>query len=69
MHRRRVHRRRVTVGAAAAFAICAAFAAQPTSLRADWGERHTQLHSLWVPGSAIPMSAYDPDRLLLRPPR
>jgi hypothetical protein len=68
MHRR-VHRRRVTVGAAAAFAICAAFAAQPTSLRADWGEQRAQLRSLWVPGSASPMSAYDPDRLLLTPPR
>jgi hypothetical protein len=69
MHRRRVHSRSVTVGAAAAFAICAAFAAQPTSLRADWGGQRTQLHSLWVPGSATPMSAYDPDRLVLMPPR
>ena len=34
-----MYRRKVTVIAAAAvFAIGAAFAAQPTSLRADWGE-------------------------------
>lgn len=69
MYRRPVHRRRVTVGAVAAVAICAAFAAQPTSLRADWGKLGTQQHSLWVPGSASPMSAYDSGRLLLLPPR
>ena len=33
-----MYRRKVMVTAAAVFAIGVAFAAQPTSLRADWGE-------------------------------
>jgi hypothetical protein len=64
-----MHRRRVTVAAAAAFAICAAFAAQPTSLRADWGQGRVQQRSPWIPGSASPMSAHEPYEPLLAPPR
>jgi hypothetical protein len=64
-----MHRRRATVAAAAVFAVGAAFAAQPTSLRADWGEHLQQEPTLWVPGSLRPMSAHDPNDALLAPPR
>jgi len=45
------------VAVAAVFAIGAAFAAQPTSLQADWGQAAVQ-RSPWIPGSASPMSAH-----------
>jgi hypothetical protein len=64
-----MHHRRVTVAAAAIFAVCAAFAAQPTSLRADWGQGRVQQRSPWVPGSASPMSAHEPFESMLAPPR
>jgi hypothetical protein len=64
-----MHRRRATVTAAALFAIGAAFAAQPTSLHADWGERLQQEPTLWAPGSLRPMSAHDPNDVILAPPR
>lgn len=64
-----MHRRKITVAAAAAFAIGAAFAAQPTSLRADWGKGLVQQRLPWSPGTASPMSAYDPNEALLAPPR
>jgi hypothetical protein len=65
-----MHRRRVTVTAAAVFAIGAAFAAEPTSLRADWGWEPTQQRMPWIPGTASPMSAHDPySALLTQPPR
>jgi hypothetical protein len=63
-----MHRRRITVAVAAVFAIGAAFAAQPTSLQADWGQAAVQ-RSLWIPGSASPMSAHEPYESLLAPPR
>jgi hypothetical protein len=64
-----MHPRKVTVTAAAAFAICAAFAAQPTSLRADWGGALVQQQMPWSPGSVSPMSSHDPNESLLIPPR
>jgi hypothetical protein len=65
-----MHRRRVTVAAAAVFAIGAAFAAQPTSLRADWGRELTQQRMPWIPGTARTMLADDPyGALLTQPPR
>jgi hypothetical protein len=64
-----MHQRRVTVAAAAIFAIGAAFAAQPTSLQADWGDGFMQQQMPWSPGSLSPMSAHDPNALLLAPPR
>jgi hypothetical protein len=64
-----MHHRRVTVAAAAIFAIGAAFAAQPTSLRADWGAGFGQHELPWSPGTASLMSAHDPDESLLTPPR
>ena len=64
-----MHRRRATVAAAAIFAIGAAFAAQPTSLRADWGVRLLLERPLWVPGNLRPMSAWDPNDAMPAPPR
>jgi hypothetical protein len=64
-----MHRRRAAVAAAAIFAIGAAFAAQPTSLREDWGARLQQEPALWVPGTLRPMSASDPNDVILAPPR
>jgi hypothetical protein len=64
-----MHRRRITVAAAAVFAVGAAFAAQPTSLRADWGENLQQGPSLWTPGSSRPLSAHESNDTLLAPPR
>jgi hypothetical protein len=64
-----MYRRRVTMTAAAVFAIGAAFAAQPTSLRADWGEREPRQRASWVPGANALMSAYEPGTPVLRPPR
>jgi hypothetical protein len=64
-----MHRRKVTVAAAAVFAIGVAFAAQPTSLRADWGKGVPKQGSPWVPGTNTLMSAHEPTLLPLTPPR
>jgi hypothetical protein len=64
-----MHRRKVTVAAAAVFAIGVAFAAQPTSLRADRGEGAPKQGSLWVPGTNTLMSAHEPNISVLTPPR
>ncbi len=64
-----MHRRRVTVAAAAVFAIGVAFAAQPTSLRADWGKSVPKQGSPWVPGTNTLMSAHEPTVSVLTPPR
>jgi hypothetical protein len=63
-----MYRRKVMVTAAAVFAIGVAFAAQPTSLRADWGEGLPQ-QSPWVPGTNMLMSAHEPGLSVLAPPR
>jgi hypothetical protein len=63
-----MYRRRVTVAAAALFAFGVAFAAQPTSLRADWSERMLRQGSPWVPGTNALMSAHEPIISVL-PPR
>ncbi len=54
---------------AALFAIGAAFAAEPTSLRADWGEGPMQQSQPWRPGTQSLMSAHDPDESLMAPPQ
>ena len=64
-----MYRRKVMLTAAALFAIGVAFAAQPTSLRADWGEQGPQTRSPWVPGTNALMSAHEPSVLILAPPR
>jgi hypothetical protein len=64
-----MYRRKVMVTTAAVFAIGVAFAAQPTSLRADWGEGVLRQKSPWVPGTNTLMSAYEPSLSVLTPPR
>jgi hypothetical protein len=64
-----MYRRKVMVTAAAVFAIGVAFAAQPTSLRADWGEDVLRQESTWVPGTNALMSAHEPSMPVLTPPR
>jgi hypothetical protein len=64
-----MHRRKVTMATAALFAIGAAFAAEPTSLRADWGEGPVQQSQPWSPGTDSLMSAHDPDESSLAPPQ
>jgi len=64
-----MYRRKVMVTAAAVFAIGVAFAAQPTSLRADWGEGVPHQVSTWVPGTNTLMSAHEPSVSVPTPPR
>lgn len=64
-----MHRRRLTMAAATVFAIGAAFAAEPTSVRADWGKASAPKQLSWTPGSRSVMSAYDPDKLMPAAPR
>jgi len=64
-----MYRRKVTVAAAAVFAIGVAFAAQPTSLRADWGQGMPREGMPWVPGTNTLMSAHEPIASVLSPPR
>jgi hypothetical protein len=63
-----MYRRKVIVTAAAIFAIGVAFAAQPTSLHADWAEATIRQGTPWVPGSDKPMSAYEPGVWVVAPP-
>jgi hypothetical protein len=52
------------------FAIGAAFAAERTSLREDWGEGPIlQNQEPWIPGTNSLMSAHDPDQQILAPPQ
>lgn len=64
-----MHRRRATLAAAAIFAIGAAFAAEPTARKADWGTEVSQQALPWSPGSGRLMSAHDPNLLIVAPPR
>jgi hypothetical protein len=64
-----MHHRKVTMATAAVFAIGAAFAAEPTSLRADWGEELIQQSQPWSPGTNSLMSAHDPDESIMAPPQ
>jgi len=64
-----MYRRKVMMTAAAVFAIGVAFAAQPTSLRADWGGGVAWQRSLWVPGTNALMSAHEQGAPVLTPPR
>ena len=63
-----MHRRKVMMTAAAVFTIGVAFAAQPTSLRADWGEGISKQRSLWVPGTNALMSAHEQVMRVPTPP-
>jgi hypothetical protein len=64
-----MYRRKVMVAAAAVFAIGVAFAAQPTSLRAEWSKSALRQEPLWVPGTNTLMSAGEMSLSALNPPR
>jgi len=64
-----MYRRKVMVTAAAVFAIGVAFAAQPTSLRADWSEGLSGQGTPWIPGTNALMSAHEASISILTPPR
>jgi len=65
-----MHRRKVMMTTAAVFAIGAAFAAQPTSVRADRPNNGVvQQRAPWVPGTNMLMSAHEPSAAPLAPPR
>jgi hypothetical protein len=64
-----MYRRKVAMAAAAVFAIGVAFAAQPTSLQADWGKGAPRQGTLWVPGTNTLMSAHEASSSALTPPR
>ncbi len=55
--------------AAAVFAIGIAFAAQPTSVRADRRSEGSQQREPWVPGTNMLMSAHEAGPPPLAPPR
>jgi hypothetical protein len=63
-----MYRRKVTLAAAAVFAIGVAFAAQPTSERAAEGSEKAQQRTPWVPGTNMLMSAHETSGALA-PPR
>jgi hypothetical protein len=65
-----MHRRKATLAVSAVFAIGAAFAAEPTSLREDRGAGPIQQSQQpWIPGTNSLMSAHDPDELISTPPQ
>lgn len=64
-----MHRRKAMMTAAAAFAIGAAFAAQPLSVHDDRHSSDQQQRTPWVPGTNMLMSAHEPDAPALAPPR
>jgi hypothetical protein len=64
-----MYSRKMIMTAAAAFAIGAAFAAQPTSVRADRRSGIVQQRAPWVPGTNMLMSAHEPSAAPLAPPR
>jgi hypothetical protein len=62
-----MYRGKVMVTAAAVFAIGAAFAAQPTSIRADRLSGEEREPTLWAPGTNGVMSSYETTTLPLAP--
>jgi hypothetical protein len=64
-----MNRRKAVVVGVAAFAIGAAFAAQPVSVRADRGSGGVNEHPTWTPGTNGVMAAYETNKLLVAPPR
>ena len=62
-----MHRQKVLWAAAAVFALGVAFAAQPTSLRANGSQDAPRLDALWVPGTNALMAAQERDRVMPPP--
>jgi hypothetical protein len=63
-----MYRRKVVVIGVAAFAIGAAFAAQPISIRADRSSPSMEPPT-WAPGTNGVMAAYETSALQVAPPR
>lgn len=64
-----MYRRKVVVMGVAAFALGAAFAAQPISNRADRGSSALMERPTWAPGTNGVMAAYETSTLPVAPPR
>ena len=64
-----MNRRKAVVVGVAAFAIGAAFAAQPVSVRADRNSGALVERPNWVPGTNGVMAAYETGALLVAPPQ
>jgi hypothetical protein len=64
-----MYHRKVMVTAVAVFAIGAAFAAQPTSVRADRRSEDVQQRVPWAPGTDGVIAAYESSSFPLAPPR
>ena len=64
-----MHRGKMTVTAVAVFAIGAAFAAQPTSVRADRRSEEMQQRSPWAPGTNGVIAVYESSTFPLAPPQ
>ena len=64
-----MYRRKVVVIGVAAFAIGAAFAAQPISIRADRSSSPAVDPPTWAPGTNGVMAAYETSALQVAPPR
>jgi hypothetical protein len=63
-----MYRGKVTMMAAAVFAIGVAFAAQPTSERADRRDSDTQERNWWIPGTNGVMAVHDSELYFAPPP-
>ena len=64
-----MHRRKAVMVGVAAFAIGAAFAAQPVSVHADWSAGERVQRPLWAPGTNGIMAIYETSTVLVAPPR
>ena len=64
-----MNRRKAVVVGVAAFAIGAAFAAQPVSVRADRINGALIDRPNWAPGTNGVMAAYETNALLIAPPQ
>jgi hypothetical protein len=64
-----MYRGKVMAMAAAVFAIGAAFAAQPTSIRADRLSGEARQQTLWAPGTNGVMSSYETATIPMAPPQ
>ena len=64
-----LNRRKAVTIAAALFAVGASFAAQPTSVHADWLTADLHERALWAPGANMLMSAHESSASPLAPPR
>jgi hypothetical protein len=62
------HRRKMLAFAGAVFLFGVGFAAEPTARRTDAGDAASAAPGYWVPGSSIPMSAYEQSASLMPMP-